>query len=290
MPKVGVIADLTYERHHLFSSYYSAISNIYNQVPVKVLSADDLKGVEILFIGDDHYGGHKSIWTNPYFQFYCNVNNIKVVVLTNEKILGSFFPWNESNLGLLEGFHNLYHYANDVDDCRTLGLKLNRTAPSCNVKNYLDQQYDIRNLKKINGILFIGQTRCPKNSYKERNELLENLKKHIPVKIIDSTIQSWDEYILLLASYRFILSPIGNGNFFPMRFYEALMVGSIPLHQVRLNTLDTYDIEKGFKDCIYFETIEDLLPKVENCENFNSYNELYMEDTLRILLNQDKLL
>ena len=129
MNKVGIICDLKYSRHHLFQSYFHAVENLFG-LPRVVKSVDQLYGVELLFIGDDHYSEHKKIWQNNAFIEYCNTHHIKVVALTNEKILNSYFPWNADNLKALKRFHHLHHFAIDVDDCTELGIGLNRTAPS----------------------------------------------------------------------------------------------------------------------------------------------------------------
>lgn len=277
--KVGIICDLSYTRHHLFKSYYWAVSNLYG-IPVVVNSIDDLKGVQLLFIGDDHYGPHKQVWQSKDFIAYCNINGIKVVVLTNETILRTYFPWNLVDLKKLNKFKCLYHYANDVDDCAELGLLLNRTAPSIHFKPDFDCAF-----QKKDKVVFIGKTECPKNSYQSRKNLLKTISKVIDIDVFDSTIPDWYEYVKLIAGYKYILSPLGNGNFFPMRFYEALAVGSIPIHQVRENTLRAYDIEHAGLNALFFKTIEDL-PKLS--PSFTP-EPIWMEDTLKLNLIKDKL-
>jgi hypothetical protein len=93
-----------------------------------------------------------------------------------------------------------------------------------------------------------------------------------------------------IAGYRFVLSPIGNGNFFTMRFYETLAVGSIPVHQIRNNTLQYYDLEAKFDDCIYFEEPLELKEKIYNFTPLVSHNKLWMEDNVEMLLKKDGLL
>ena len=282
--KAGIICDLNYSRHHLFKSYYHSVANLYNGVRL-VHSSRDVKDLDILFIGDDHYSEHKKIWANNGFIQECNLHHLKVVVLTNEKILNSFFPWNEDNLAMLKRFTHLYHYANDVDDCKALGLRLNRTAPS----RYFEKDFHFEGVLKLDKMVFIGQTKCIKNSYQERKDIIKAVQDAgIQVDIFESNIPTWEEYIKLIAGYKYIFSPIGNGNFFPMRFYEALAIGGIPVHQVRENTLELYDTESTFKDCIFFTKVSELtikLMKHIDC----SYNKLWMEENLKIQLTQDHL-
>lgn len=279
--KIGIICDLDYARHHLFQSYYYAVKNIYETTPVLVKSEADLKGVDILFIGDDHY--HKD-WIN--YIDYCNKNQIRVVVLTNEKVKNSFFPWNETNLQLLNKFKYLYHYMNDVDDCMEYKCLLNRTAPSFHFRKQL-----VNNIqKKYNYMIFIGKTKCPNNSYKERNEILAKLDLKIKIDIYNVDIPSWEAYVNLISKYKFVFSPIGNGNFFPMRFYEGLCVGAIPVHQVRENTLSLYEVESRLTNVIYFQNTDELAQKIKDFEEPMDYSCLWMEDTLSWNLKIDNLI
>lgn len=281
--KIGILVDLAYDRHHLFKSYFHAIQNIYEGHGLVVVHGEkDLTGVDILFIADDHY--LKDSWF-PLIS-YCNKHAIRVVALTNEKVHESYFPWNEENLVLLNRFKHLTHYMNDVDDCLLYGTKLNRTAPSFNFKKTLCNDIP----KKYNHMVFVGKTKCPKNSYAERNAILEKLSKTIQIDVYNSNIPTWEDYIKIISRYKYVFSPIGNGNFFPMRFYEALAVGSIPVHQVRSNTLDLYNVEKTFNDCIFFEDISEIKGKIENMEHKFSINKIWMEDNLLACLQTDNLL
>lgn len=281
MNSVGIICDLDYSRHHLFRSYYYSIKNLYGELRI-VKGVEDLTGLDLLFIGDDHYGPHKDIWIKPEFIQRCNELKIHVTVMTNERILDSFFPWNKENFIKLRQFNLLTHYANDVDDCFKLGLKLNRQAMSLMLApiNTFPE--------KKNKMVFIGKTQC--KSYRERNMVIQEIQKEIEVDVIASAIPTWEEYMKTIAQYRFVLSPIGNGNFFPMRFYEALAVDSIPVHQVRKNTLTLYDVEAQFDDCIYFEEPSELRKKISSFTLSESHNKIWMEDNLRNLLKQDNLL
>ena len=93
-----------------------------------------------------------------------------------------------------------------------------------------------------------------------------------------------------LAKYRFVFYPIGNGNFLAFRFYEILLAKSIPICQVRKNTLKYYDIEAKFDDCIFFEQVEELPEKIQNFTLQHSSSELWAEDYLGKILKRDGLL
>lgn len=279
---VGIIFDTTYTAHHLFYSYFFSVSNIFG-LTKNVKTLKDLDGIEMLFIGDDHFESHKKVWQQEGFIEKCNADGIKVVVFTNERILESFFPWNKDNLIKLKKFKNLYHYAIDVDDCKKLGLKLNRQSLS---RTFRDE-ISFKDIEKKNKVVFIGRTNG--KSYRERRIILDYIQKVIEVDIIEAKIPEWEDYMRTIAGYRFVLSPIGNGNFFPMRFYEALAVYSIPIHQVRENTLDLYDIERGYDDCIFFSRPKDIKAKIQNCTLTRSHNMIWMEDNMETLFNQDNL-
>lgn len=281
MHRVGIICDINYTRHHLFQSYFHAVKNLYEDVVI-VKNLEDLKQVaDMLFIGDDHYAPHKEVWMNDEFITYCNGNKIRVVALTNEKILNSYFPWNKEIYNQLSRFEYLVHYANDVEDCHKLGLRVNRTAMSRSII------FEKSAEPKIDRAIFVGNTKC--KSYRERVGVIEQAEAFIPIDVLHD-IPTWSAYMRIISRYRFVFSPIGNGNFFPMRFYEALAVGSIPIHQVRSDTLDYYTIEREYDDCIFFKDIDELRMKLEGFSLQKSHNVLWMEDNLTELLTKDKLL
>jgi hypothetical protein len=278
---VGIVCDINYSWCFNLKQYYYAVKSLYKDVKI-VDNISDLDGIELLFIGDDHTVTHKKVITQTGFVEKCNANDIKVVVMTSERIFDSFFPWNVDNYNFIKRFRNLYHYTGDVDDCIKLGTKLNRTVFSKHFKDYV-----ITDNKK-DEIVFIGHANS--KCYNERMDILDQIKKLIPVTIISPTMNSWDEYIKTLSQYRFVLSPIGNGNIFTFRFYEALLVHSIPIHQVKENTLKYYDIEAKFNDCIYFQSPDEIVSKIKDYPWDRSHSELWFEDVLGNLLREDGLL
>ena len=284
MCNIGIICDLTNYRHPLLKSYYHSVKNIYGIAPKIITEAKDLEGIELLFVGDDHYQQHKDILHKEGFIDRCNVDGIKVVVFTNERIFDSYFPWNVDNYKKIQTIKNLHHYTIDVDDCKKLGTKLARSAPSKDfnpVRRVLSKD-------KIDKAVFIGKTARQCSSYTERTIMLK--KAGIEIVIIPSNFVSWTSYIAEVSKYRFVFSPIGNGNFFTMRFYEALAVNSIPIHQVREDTLDYYNIEATFDDCIFFQKPEEIPEKIKTFTQKTSHNTLWMEDMMELLLKEDGLL
>jgi hypothetical protein len=273
---------LDYTAHPLFKSFCYAIANIY-QTPKIVRIIPDLVGLDMLFIGDAHYYYHKIIWRQPGFIEYCNEHNIIVVSFTTEKIHGTIWECNIENLTHINQVKNLYHYTSDVDDCELLGTRLGRITISRSVFPHL---VNIKNKK--NKAIFIGSINC--ESYNERKNVLDEIGKIIDIDIITTKVEKWEDYMQLIAGYRFVLCPVGNANFFGMRFFEVLSVKSIPIQQVRSNTLTHYDIESKYKDCIFFEKVEELPKKLKSFTLETSYNMLWMEDNIEMLLKKDLLI
>jgi hypothetical protein len=285
MKNIGIICDLSYSRHRQFRNYYHALEYLY-QPPRIVTTAEGLEGLDILFIGDDHFYNHKPVFTAPGFVDRCNADNIHVVVFTSEKMFGSKFPWNEDNYHFLQTIKNLHHFAYDVDDCEKCGLKLHRLAMS----NYYSEFYKMQPENKTNKVLFIGSTKCTHDSYKDRLKTLNEVQKYISIDIFPPEIETWEEYMRLLSKYRFVLSPLGNGNALVTRFYEILLIKSIPIQQVNDNTLKYYDIESKFDDVIYFKNPAELPDKINSCTLKASHSELWLEDYLKVILTKEGLL
>lgn len=284
--KVGMICDLSYDRHRQFRNYFHAITTLYG-TPRIVTCTEGLKGLNILFVGDDHFYNHKPILTAPGFVEKCNKDNIEVVVFSSEKMFGSAFPWNEDNYHFLQNIKRLHHFAYDVDDCKKTGLKLHRLAMS---KYYRSWGDDENGKDKLDKVIFIGSTKCTHNSYDERIETLNKITKLISVDIIPPTIPTWEEYMATLSKYRFILSPLGNANALVTRFYESLLVRSIPIQQVKDDTLTYYNTEASFEDVIYFKEPKEIPEKILNFTLEKSHSELWLEDYFKQILTEEGLL
>jgi len=277
---VGIICDLSYAYSMCFQNYYYSVNNIFSSVKI-INSIDDINDIDIIFIGNDHYKKHLDVWCQNSFIEKVNKLNIKMVVFTAETILSSCFPHNEVIQKKLERFNNLYQYVIDINDMIKLNKMQMRGLVTKNVKGFF------HNDKKIDGCVFIGKYK--ENEYVERRKILDNINKFIPVTIIDR-INNWHDYMNTMAKYRFVLSPISNGNFFALRFYEILAVGSIPIHQVLENTLSYYPIEAEFDDCIYFQNLMELKEKVLGCKLEKSHSEIWMESHIQEILEKDKIL
>lgn len=250
------------------ANYYHAIVNIFSDVRL-VHGVGDLEGIETLFIGNDHFEPHKKIWNNDDFIKTCNAKKIKVCVYTAENILNTIYPHNITIQRRLEQFDNLYQRVIDPDDAIALNKKIARCLCSRHYKNVIEIPEE-----KINKCVFIG------HMYDHRRNLINDLSRTIDIEVIDP-IQSWQEYISTLAKYRFVLSPNSFvANCFHLKFYEALLVDSIPIHQVYNNTLEYYPIEAAYKDALYFKNAEEVPALINECNLSKSYNKPWLEDEL----------
>ena len=283
MKRVGIICDLTFERHSQFKSYYYALQYLFNDVTI-IKKKQDLPNIDLLVVGDDHFDRHKEILQYPGFIECCNILDMPVLVLTSEKTLNSCFPWNEDNLKVLSNIKHLYHYMADVDDCIALGTKIHRITISKRYEGVFNVE------QKKDAVVFIGRVTCPHNSYANRKAFLEEVQTVIDVDVIEPTFKYWVDYMRTMAQYRFVLSPSGNANMFTSRFYEALCVGAIPLQQVQENTLRYHDIESKFDDCVFFKEASEVKEKMENCKLQKSYNRFWTENHLELILNKEQLL
>jgi len=277
--KAGIICDFSFKRHICFKNYYYALKKYFPQIKV-VQNFLDVKDLDILFIGNEHFGPHKEVWMDENFIKFCNKHEVKVVSFSAEKIFNSYFKHNENIQANLEKFKFLYQYPCDVEDCKILNRPLLR---SCISRHY--ERDVVQN--KEDKCLFIGSTSC--FSYQERRNLLEKIKSMYEVDIMEN-IEEWSDYIKMIGKYRFVLSPLGNALCFNLRFYEILTAKSIPVQQVKAGMMDLYTRESEFEDCIFFENAEECVEKMLNSTIQNSYNNIWLEDHIRDLLLNDNIL
>jgi len=279
MKRVGAICDLEFTKHAQFRSYYYSLLSLYGDVKV-VSNINHLYGIDILVIGCPDHGPHIDVYSTPCFIQRCNELNITIVLISVEKIFGSKYPEHLKRYSLIAKCNKLVHYTYDIEDGKKLGTKIFRVCLSKHYEGWLDPIND-----KKDAIVFCGIM------YPWRKKLIDELKKYIQIDIPERTdFRIWEDYLRLIGSYRFVLSPLGDGNAFVAKFYEILFVNSIPVHQVYPDTLLYYDKEAKFDDCIFFEGVKDLKVKIANFTLGSSYNTMWMEDELGKLLKEDDLL
>ena len=143
--------------------------------------------------------------------------------------------------------------------------------------------------EKKDKIVFIGNFND--HSYDKRRSFLNDIKSKVDIDIIESDKNlTMNQYLNKISTYKYILSPLGNGNFVPMRYYESLFVNSIPLQQSTDGIINKFQNEIINNRGIFFTDIDELIDKLKVSTPLpNSY---YMEDFIiekvKPLLN-DKL-
>jgi hypothetical protein len=213
---------------------------------------------------------------NNEFIKKCNDNKIKVIVFNNEKIFNSVFPWNEDIQKMLNNFNDFKQFVYDCDDSDILNTEINKTYMSSYYKKILTFDYT----QKKDKIVFFGKTKGSHSndmSYVNRANFINEIKKHIEIDIYESNDGvTMEEYLKTISGYKYVLSPMGNGNFVPMRYYESLFVQSIPLQQSTDNIIKKFNNEIIQKRGIFFKDTLELL------ENINDHNvkpiDYFMED------------
>ena len=269
--KIGVIADLQLEQ---LASYYEAARNIFENVRL-VKSKADLKGIDAVLCGNDHFQPHRDIWENDEFIEEVNQLSIPFFAHTVEHIDSKVFPWNLKIQANLNKFSKLRQRCWDVNDAKKYGTKLARVLIS---ENYLKNYEPCRN--KSRKAVFIGKI------YPERAKLLEKVQKYIKVDTIPRLEISYRTFLSILASYKFIFSPLSiSSTGLPGRFYEALAVGSCPIQQVANETLGAYSLEASFQDAIFFKDIKEVGDKANNHHLTETANVMTLEEELKGFFN-----
>ena len=246
--KIGVIADLQLEQ---LASYYEAARNIFENVRL-VKSKADLKGIDAVLCGNDHFQPHRDIWENDEFIEEVNQLSIPFFAHTVEHIDSKVFPWNLKIQANLNKFSKLRQRCWDVNDAKKYGTKLARVLIS---ENYLKNYEPCRN-------------------------------KNRKVDTIPRIEISYRTFLSILASYKFIFSPLSiSSTGLPGRFYEALAVGSCPIQQVANETLGAYSLEASFQDAIFFKDIKEVGDKANNHHLTETANVMTLEEELKGFFN-----
>ena len=262
----------------LYNNYRLALGNYFfkkNLYDIK--SINDLEEIDYIFIIDEHMT--REIWMQKKFINFVNKKEIKVVVFNFEKIFNSVFKSNLLFQRELEKFKNLYQFPSDVDDADILNKNFI-------TKQLLSKDSKLKVFSKTNKekrILFIGSSRQRLINLNIRNPYYENRQKTLKdfkhiypnLKIMINKSFTYSKYLEKLASYQYILNPIGTGNFINIRFYEALELGCIPIQQITEKMIPRY---KELNFCVPFLKPIDLNLNNFQFKKFNYYLEDYFED------------
>jgi hypothetical protein len=276
---VGVICDLTFFRSICFSNYYHAVTNLFENVKI-ITCVNDLENIDLIVMGNDHFGPHQAIWNNDQFINLCNERGIKLFVITAEFIHSSWNPSNPQIQKDLEKFNFLNQKVVDTKDAIILSKKI----ASVGCSKYFNNKIVIPETK-LNKCVFFGKM------YQHRADQIAILRQSVDIDIIPyNEATGWQEYLTTLAQYRFVFSPsTGDSNAFALRYYESLLVDSIPIHQIKDNSLEYYTKEAAFEDVIYYTDISEVAQKIKNCAYERCNSKIWLEDELAEWFNENNI-
>lgn len=244
--KIGIVCedDIDIVGHSLFNNYRKALKTYFNKsLFIQIKGDKDIGDINLLIIVDEHYPPSVDIWKNNNLIQKVNDLDIKVLVFNFEKIYSSQFPWNTDHQNKLETFNNLIQLFSDVEDRKLKNGILNKQFLS------KDTKLINNNKEKIEKAVFIGQANG--SQYYRRQETLQQLtsdpvfRDRLDVIVTDRKY-TYQEYLDILSKYKYVINPLGTGDFLNLRFYEALELGCIPIQQVTPSMLPHYkELEFG---------------------------------------------
>lgn len=261
--------------HSLFSNFRLALYNYFEKSNFKdVDSVADLNDITHLFIIDEHFQPHTTVWQQPEFQKNINNKNIRVIVFNFERIFNSAFPWNVDHQKKLENFQNYYQFVSDVDDAKLLKKDvINKQFLSKDTKFDIMPKQD-----KLNKILFIGQLEG-QQYLNRRNVIKEFLQQNISIDTINTNRNlTYTNFINKINDYQYILNPLGTGKFVNLRHFEALYCNTIPIQQM---TPDMINWNMDIKNCIIFSDLNNIADKIIN--HIPLSDKFYLEDYFNVI-------
>lgn len=271
--KIGVISDLNHTESPAYTSYYYALQNIHADVKL-VWSKEDLIDVDTLVCGNDHHAGHLRIWSDIEFTEAVNKKKIPFFVHTVEHIRSPSYPWNVGIQENLKRYELLRQRCWDINDAKENNTKLARVLLSKNFQDFDKPE------TKIDELVFVGKL------YPNRVETINQLSKYVRVNVAPRSALDYRGFLSYLAKYKYVLSPISNGvNGIPGRFYEALVVGAIPVQEVFSDTLEHYTEEAAIPGSIFFETAEQCIERLTSHAHVIPDKTMFLEEELKDFLN-----
>ena len=280
---IGIISrdEIEFVGHSLFQNFRLALKNYFNTEFKNVNDINDLNDIDILYIIDEHFIPHVGIWKNDTFINEINQRNIKVVIFNFEKIHSAAFPWNIDHQRYVEKIKKLVQFVSDVNDAKIMGKKhINKQMLSKSTVLDIDPVQ-----VKLDRILFLGQ--ISPHVYVNRKEVLRKIiEKKLPIDIYDSDRKlTYKQYLTKLASYKYVLNPLGTGEFINLRFYETVRLGCIPIQQVTDEMLIRYSELKNHTS-YNFKSVDDipLLERLQLLDNKYSLEDYFEEINLKTYL------
>lgn len=279
---IGLICHEDQEEvgHINFDNYRKALKDYFSSSNfTDITKKEQLTQIDLLIIVDEHFGPHVDIWKKDSFIEKLNNLNLKVLLFNIEKIFSSQFPWNVDHQNKVETINNLIQLFGDLEDRKLKNAVLNKHGLLSK-----SQKLKVENKEKKNSIVFLGQAEGPQ--YHRRQQILNYISSRstkIPLEIkVTNRKLTYQEYLEILSSYKYVLNPLGCGDFINLRFYEALELGCIPIQQVTPEMLEAYSKELEYS--INFIHPEDINLKKE-FKHMDYYLEDYFEE-----LNLQKIL
>ena len=268
---IGIISqdDINIVGHSLFKNFRTALTNYLQVSLLNVNSIAELSNISTLIIVDEHYIPHKQTWQNDFFINAINDKGIKVLIFNFEKIFNSQFPWNIEIQHSVNKISRKIQIVSDVNDAAILNTSvINKQLLSKDT--FLSEP----NNNKSDDILFLGQIN---EYYPTRNAILNELQQvSNKVKIIKTDRKySYDEFIDIINGAKFILNPLGTGEFINLRFYEAINLNCFVIQQYTDEMLEWYP-ELNQPNVLKFKTVEDF--KELNLDGVSTCKEKYLED------------
>jgi len=263
--------EISLVSHCLFLNFRAALYNILGKDKFKdIKQVSELDGLTHLFIIDEHFGPNVDVWKKQELVNRVNDLNIKVIIFNFEKIYNSAFPWNVDHQRFVEQFKNLTQFLTDMDDLKKL------KTPFINKQLLSKDTYVTKrdNTKITNKVLFIGQMEG--DPYTRRRETLNAVSQYLPLEIISTNRRyTYDEFLDTLSKYKYVLNPLGAGDFLNLRYYEIIKLDSIPIQQIVPEMKNYYSELSDYS--INFSSPEEL--RDVDVLSFQQNNkELYLED------------
>ena len=262
----------------LFDNFKTALKNYLKVEIVLVNKLEDLSKIKILLVVDEYFYHHREFILDNSVKSKINERGIKLVIFNTEKIFNSYWNHNIDIYQSVLKINNLVYLLSDALDIKKIG------TPLVN-KQYLSKSTPIKNHislnQKKNAILFFGQ--LDGSAYNNRRQILNKFLKlsPIPIEIKKSNrLLEYSEYLNLISSYKYILNPLGAGEFLNLRFFETLEVNSIPVQEYSKNMLE-FNQELSKNVSINFQSIRNInLNKFEDVKSksFSYYLEDYFYD------------
>lgn len=254
--------DKTLSAYVLFSSYFYALQNLFgNENITKFSTLNDVQTNDTIFVVDDHFGPNASIFMEPGFINYCNSHNVQLVFFCTERMTSPY--WNHDHTiqkqALFKNVKNFYGDANDID---RFGTKFVVKQLISKHFAYLKNNLTLRPEDKIPKFGFIGQIATIQQAswYSNRKKYLDYLSKqqHIPIDLMQSNKNTtFENYYETLSKYKYVINPLGVGDFINIRYYDALFCNSIPIQQ-STHAMEKYYSEFSTTQGYFFQSIEEL--------------------------------